>query len=60
MEDEIQFMLKCPALSSNKSPFITNFRNTFKNFNDLDINLDINSQFIWLMSNEDSYVISDV
>ena len=53
VEDEIHFLLKCEALQNVRTPFIDliNNNNNFKH-------LDIREQFIWLMSNEDNFIIN--
>jgi hypothetical protein len=54
VEDEIHFLLKCEALQNVKTPFIDLINNNNYNFK----HLDIREQFIWLMSNEDNFIIN--
>ena len=53
VEDEIHFLLKCEALQNVRTPFINNNNYNFKH-------LDIREQFIWLMSNEDNFIINQL
>jgi hypothetical protein len=54
VEDEIHFLLKCEALQNVRTPFIDLINNNNYNFK----YLDIRDQFIWLMSNEDNFIIN--
>ena len=56
VEDEPHFLLKCKSLENERESILSNIVKTFKNFK----NLDIHSQFIWLMSNEDNYILNQV
>ena len=54
--DEIHFLLKCEALQNVRTPFIDLINNNNYNFK----HLDIREQFIWLMSNEDNFIIKQL
>ena len=54
IEDEIHFLLVCPNLDTSRKPFLELINNYNKNFNSLS---DCN-KFLWLLSNEDRYVIN--
>jgi hypothetical protein len=56
VEDEIHFLLKCEALQNVRTPFIDLINNNNYNFK----HLDIREQFIWLMSNEDNFIINQL
>ena len=56
VEDEIHFLLKCEALQNVRTPFIDLINNNNYNFK----HLDITEQFIWLMSNEDNFIINQL
>ena len=50
------FLLKCEALLNVWTPFIDLINNNNYNFK----HLDIREQFIWLMSNEDNFIINQL
>ena len=56
---EIHFLLKCEALQNARTPFIDLINNNNYNFKHLH-DLDIREQFIWLMSNEDNFIINQL
>ena len=56
VEVEIHFLLKCEALQNVRTPFIDLINNNNYNFK----HLDIREQFIWLMSNEDNFIINQL
>ena len=56
VQDEIHFLLKCEALQNVRTPFIDLINNNNYNFK----HLDIREQFIWLMSNEDNFIINQL
>ena len=56
VEDEIHFLLKCEALQNVRTPFIDLINYNNYNFK----HLDIREQFIWLMSNEDNFIINQL
>ena len=56
VEDEIHFLFKCEALQNVRTPFIDLINNNNYNFK----HLDIREQFIWLMSNEDNFIINQL
>ena len=56
VEDEIHFLLKCPALLKIRIPILNSLQSNYKNFS----SLDTESSFIWLMSSEDPFVFNSV
>ena len=52
----IHFLLKCEALQNVRTPFMDLINNNNYNFK----HLDIREQFIWLMSNEDNFIINQL
>ena len=56
VEVELHFLLKCSSLECERVSIISNIVKSYKNFH----NLDYQSQFIWLMSNEDSHIFNQV
>jgi hypothetical protein len=56
VEDEIHFLLKCEALQNVRTPFIDLINNNNYNFK----HLDIREKVIWLMSNEDNFIINQL
>ena len=53
VEDEIHFLLQCSKLATVRENFLHEINRLCKNFK----NLDTKSQFIWLMSSEDSSLL---
>ena len=56
VENENHFLLKCEALQNVRTPFI----DLINNNNYIFKHLDIREQFIWLMSNEDNFIINQL
>ena len=56
VEDEFHFLLKCEVLQNVRTPFIDLINNNTYNFK----HLDIREQCIWLMSNEDNFIINQL
>ena len=52
----IYVLLRCEALQNVRTPFIDLINNNNYNFK----HLDIREQFIWLMSNEDNFIINQL
>lgn len=53
VEDKLHFLLKCSSLENKRVSNISNITNSYKTFH----NLDYQSLFIWLMSNEESDIL---
>ena len=56
VEDEIHFLLKCEAFQNVRTPFFDLINNNNCNFK----HLDIREQCIWLLSNEDNFIINQL
>ena len=56
VEDETHFLLTCKSLSNIRDPFLNNIKEKYKNIE----LLDNNPMFIWLLSNEEKYVLCQV
>ena len=54
IEDEIHFFIVCPKLDTHRKPYFQLINKYNKNFN----SLSNCSKFIWLLSNEDKYIIN--
>jgi hypothetical protein len=56
LEDEIHFLLECPLYATERNALLNNIFHKYPNISTLQLDM----QFIWLLSAEDKYVCSEI
>lgn len=56
VEDECHFLLKCEPLENERKEILEIISNKYKNFS----SLNIDNKFVWLLSSEDKFVITNL